>query len=285
MALRDDLQPPPAGGFKVSRRRLFAEIAAVVVGGGLLLWGTFALAAWLAVQALPLIPVSADVTVGEAAWDQVAPPARACADPSALAYVEAVAAPLIEALDDPRFTFKFRVVDDDAVNAFALPGGFITVNAGLLEEAERSEEVAAVLAHEIHHVTQRHGFRRILRQVSGWMAVGAVLGWLDLGSLTSAATGLVSQGYDRDQERESDRLGLALLRAAHIDPIGMALFFDRLAQQPGAGLPAFLSTHPGSDERAAEARAAPGLDGPAIALPPLSGVRCRAADAGALDPG
>ncbi|MCA9544474.1 MAG: M48 family metallopeptidase [Myxococcales bacterium] len=284
MANPSDLQPPPAGGFRVGRRRLLLEIVGVVGAFALVLWGAFALGAWIAVRSVPYIPVSADITIGEQAWDQLAPKSRQCTDPSAQAFVEAVAAPLVAALEDDRFAFKFRVVDDDAINAFALPGGFVTVNYGLLKAASGPEEVAAVLAHEIFHVVQRHGFRRILRQVSGWLAVGAVLGWVDLGSFTAVAAGLIGQGYDRDQERESDRLGRALLLKAQVDPKGMAAFFERLAQEKTAALvPAFLSTHPGSAERAQEAREGPGLEGPAVTLPSLEGVRCRAE--GAADEG
>jgi predicted Zn-dependent protease len=268
--------PPPPTGFHVSGKRAIGEIVGVVVAIGLGVYLLYIAAAWLAGMALPLIPVEADVTVGEHSWPQLAPMEKRCTDPGPQAYVEQLAAPLIEALEDERFTFKFAVVDDPQINAFALPGGFVTVNFGLLEQAQSGEEIAAVLAHEIHHVTQRHGFGRILRQLSGAMAIGAVFGWLDLGSLTGAAVSLVASGYDRDQERESDTLGRALLINAHIDPNGMVAFFERLESKHGGGdLTALLTTHPGSAERAKTAADGPALIGPAIALPSPSGLRCR----------
>ncbi|MCA9560151.1 MAG: M48 family metallopeptidase [Myxococcales bacterium] len=265
----------PTEGFGHSRRRLALEIGGAVVVLALLIWGAFALASWGAGLFARFVPASAEIALGENTWDRVAPPSAQCTDPAALAYVEQLAAPLLAQIDSP-YDFQFRVVDDDSINAFALPGGFVTVHYGLLQAAESGEEVAAVLAHEMQHVLQRHGLKRILHQLGGWTLLGTVLGFADLSSLTGVAMSLVGHGYDRDQERESDALGRALLKRAHIDPRGMATFFDRMAEEDaGNGLPAILSTHPGSEERAAAARAEGPFVGEAITLPSPKGVKCK----------
>ena len=157
------------------------------------------------------------------------------------------------------------VVDDPAVNAFALPGGLITINRGPLESVESGEQVAVVLAHEIHHKTERHGLKRMARQLTVWTLVGWALSFIDIGSFTSLVIGLVHAGYDRDQERDADRLGHRLLVKADIDPSGMAVFFSRLAETQSDGLTLF-STHPASEERAATVGALPGLAGAARKL-------------------
>lgn len=271
---RPDPDPAPTRGFGHSKRRVFAEIAGVVVVLALLVWGAVALVGGLASTLVGFAPISLDRAIGEATFDQLAPPDRRCTDPAALAYVEQIAAPLIEAYQGEH-TFTFAVIEAPEINAFALPGGFIAVHSGLLDAAETGEEVAAVLAHEIHHVTERHGLRRIAGQLGAFAALGAIFGAVDLGALTGIAVNLVGNAYDRDQEREADALGHALLVEADIDPGGMVRFFERLAAE-GIAVPALLSTHPGSDERAALARERGGLDGEPQALPPPpDGLKCR----------
>src|SRR5690606_31632635 len=142
-------------------------------------------------------------------------------DPGPLAYVEELAQPLIAA-SDSEFEFTFVVVDDEQVNAFALPGGFVTVNMGLLEAAETGEEVAAVIAHEMTHVTHRHGMRAVMRRVGGIALISMVFGGTSLETIAWAADGLSNQAHSRDQERDADDGGRAILMNAGIDPTGMA---------------------------------------------------------------
>jgi len=267
------------GGFgdpKNSRttwRTLLLTLAGLVFGGWLVLW----LLGLLAGQLVSWVPTDVDVSIGEQHWHELAPPSTHCTDPAPLAYVEALAQPLIAASDN-EFEFNFVVVDNDDVNAFALPGGFVTVNMGLLAVAETGEEVAAVIAHEMAHVTERHGMRAVLRQVGGVTLVSMMFGGTSLELLAWAAEGLSSQAHSRDQEREADDAGRALLMAAGIDPIGMATFFERL-EQMGANMPGvavLLSTHPNPGERAQTTRAIAASFTPTRELPPPpDDLRCR----------
>src|SRR5690606_4407321 len=151
----------------------------------------------------------------------LAPESSHCTDPGPLAYVEELAQPLIAA-SNSEFEFHFVVVDAQEVNAFALPGGFVTVNMGLLEAAETGEEVAAVIAHEMTHVTNRRGMRAVLRRVGGLALVSMVFGGTNLETLAWAAEGLSSQAHSRDQERDADDGGRKILMDAGVDPTGMA---------------------------------------------------------------
>jgi predicted Zn-dependent protease len=165
-------------------------------------------------------------------------------------------------------------VDSQEVNAFALPGGFVTVNMGLLRAAESGEEIAAVIAHEIQHVERRHGTRRILRELGGTMVLWAVFGGTDIQAPAFLLGQAIGMKYDRDQETESDTLGLELLKKADVDPRGMASFFERLAAESPLNPPELLSTHPDPGNRAERARQAAEGHATFEALPAPTDVVC-----------
>ena len=199
--------------------------------------------------------------------------ATECDNPEVLAYVERVAQPLLAAAQPLPFTFQFKVADTEMVNAFALPGGYVTVNYGLLTSAQSGEEVAGVIAHEIQHALLRHGTRRMLRQMGSSALMLVIFGASDLHTLGQTAGQLASLSYDRDQESESDQRGVDLLVRAHINPQGLATFFERLARD-SPNPPELLSTHPDSGRRAqVVAQAARG--GSFQPLPSPQGLRCR----------
>jgi predicted Zn-dependent protease len=242
------------GGFgeHKNRRKLWRNGILAILGIGLVFW----LFAWvLPPRMVRFVPTSLDVTIGEHNWEQVAPAAARCTDPGPLAYVEELAKPLVDQADS-EFEFHFTVVESKDINAFALPGGFVTVNMGLLEAAETGEEIAAVIGHEMTHVTHRHGMRAVMRQLGASAIVSLMFGGTSLETILYLAENLVGQAHSRDQERDADEGGRALLMAAGIDPIGMATFFERLEKEQGnlPGALALLSTHPDPGERAETTR-------------------------------
>lgn len=165
--------------------------------------------------------------------------------------------------------FSFFVTKDTVINAFALPGGYVGVNAGLILAAQNIDEMAGVLAHEITHVTQRHVARAIEsmqgRQLATLAAaLGAVLATGGNGDVISgalsAAMASLAQGqiqYTYANEEEADRLGIMLLHRAGFDPMGMPVFFQRLAQSSRYyenEYSDFLRDHPVTSARIAEAK-------------------------------
>lgn len=167
--------------------------------------------------------------------------------------------------------FEFFLVRDDSLNAFALPGGFIGVNAGLLLTTDTESELAGVMAHEVAHVTQRHIARQLeAANGMGWAAAAAVLGAILIGAsdaggeATQAAimatqAGLMQQriNFTRAHEAEADRVGIGILAAADFNVTGMANFFRKLQEKYrflNAALPEYLSTHPLSISRIVEAQ-------------------------------
>lgn len=166
--------------------------------------------------------------------------------------------------------YSFFLINDPAINAFALPGGYIGINSGLIMAARNESELAAVLAHEIIHVDQQH-FSRMMaaREERSGLTAAALLASLVLagsgnpqagqaGIAITAATNMSQElSYSRDYEREADRLGIRLLAKSGFRAESMADFFERLQQNNrllgGAG-PEYLRTHPIETNRIAEAR-------------------------------
>lgn len=164
--------------------------------------------------------------------------------------------------------FHFYLIGDPRINAFALPGGYIGMNAGTVISASAESELAAVLAHEEAHVTQRHIAREINNTQAADIATwAAVLAAIIAGSANpNVVIGALSLGqginynrqisYTRANEMEADRIGIRTLANAGFNPNSMADFFQRLEQQTrlyGAGLPEILQTHPVNTTRIAEA--------------------------------
>jgi len=171
---------------------------------------------------------------------------------------------LMSSASGTRFAPNLVIVDNPTINAFTVPGGHIAVFSGLILAADNESELAGVIAHEIAHATQRHIAQMVAAQtgnnltaIAGFIA-GALLGAVDpqLGAavMTAGIAGAAqnSINYTRMHEREADRLALATLQRADIDPRGMVSFFEKLQRRAG-GAPSrqfeFLRTHPMTGER------------------------------------
>lgn len=157
--------------------------------------------------------------------------------------------------------FYFRVLDSPVVNAFALPGGYIYVTRGLLSHLDNEAQLSVVLGHEIGHVIARHASQRALEQQIGQLAVlgGAIGGELlglpggDILGIGSQAAQLLFLSYSRDDERESDRLGVEYASMQHYMAAEGAQFFvslERMSRQSAQTIPDWQSTHPDPAERA-----------------------------------
>ena len=190
-------------------------------------------------------------------------------DPEIQDYVNSVGRRLAAASDAPARHFHFFVVALDEVNAFAGPGGYIGINAGLIVASENEGELASVLAHEMAHVTQRHIARRFEQQersslpVFAGIVAAVVLGSQspDLGQAAAAAIlGTAVQttlNFSREAEQEADRVGMNLLVRAGYDPRDMVALLETLQTSTrfNRAPPEYLSTHPLTTSRIADIRA------------------------------
>ena len=205
--------------------------------------------------------------IGEEAMREIRTDPAYADDPEVDEYLNRLGALLASAGQGARQDFEFFLVKDYTINAFALPGGFVGVHAGLLLASQTESELASVLAHEISHVTQRHIARMFGKQsqLSTISLAGIVLGILSARSnsqvgqaalIASQAGAIQAQlNYTRDYEREADRVGFDRLQEAGFDAGGMVSFFERLQKANRIyenNAPAYLQTHPLTGERIAD---------------------------------
>jgi len=158
----------------------------------------------------------------------------------------------IDKFDDSDITYDVIVIDAEMVNAFAFPGGYVVVTSGLINNSEKPEEVAAVLSHELTHVLERHGMRKLVRQAGLGVLIGTVFG--DVSALTQLmelSSHLDSLSFDRSQERHADDGGIKIMQAADISPKHLVSFFNKIKELDSAtgDIPEIFRTHPLTDER------------------------------------
>jgi len=188
-------------------------------------------------------------------------------DPEVNDYLNQLGAKLVENSPEPGLGFEFFAINDYAVNAFALPGGYIGVNAGLILTTQNESELASVLSHEISHVTQHHLARMIAGQKYDGLASLAAIAVAILAARTnpqaaeaaiiSSQAGAIQKqlNFTRSYEEEADRIGLQLLQKSGFDPHAMPEFLQRLQKATSLldnNAPNYMRTHPITSDRIAE---------------------------------
>ncbi len=182
-------------------------------------------------------------------------------DPEIVRYINVLGDSIARVSDSRGLQWRFSVVDQPEINAFAVPGGYIYVNRGLIERAANMSELAGVLGHEIAHVTQRHSMQQMAKgQQASYGALGLCIAFPTFcnSGLGNAAIqyggGAVFAKFSRDDETEADRFGVTFVTRAGIDPRGMPSMFRTLLAErktnPGA-LEAWFSSHPIEEARVA----------------------------------
>jgi predicted Zn-dependent protease len=204
-----------------------------------------------------LISIEEEWQLGAQLSQEIARQVRFNNDPTVNAYVRNMGQKIVSQTGAPfnQLPWNFHVVQDDSINAFAIPGGHVYVHTGLIKNADNAAELAGVIAHEISHVTARHSTEQISRQYGLSVLAGLVLGQ-NPGQLAQIAAQIVAGGalarFSREAEEEADSLGIRAMAAAGYNPIGMATMFEELLEhrqgQPGR-VEQFFSTHPLTEER------------------------------------
>ncbi len=211
---------------------------------------------------LSLIGLQQEIALGRESHPQVLAQFGLVPDEALQSWVQEVGLGLAATSESPDLPWTFSVVDDPIVNAFALPGGFIYLSRGILAHVGSEAELAGILGHEIGHVTGRHGVEQMSRAQLAGLGLGVaavssreVREW---SGLLGGGLQLAFLKFGRDDERESDRLGLRYLRRAGYDPREMPKVFatlDRLSQAANGGrIPTWQSTHPDPGARAQSLR-------------------------------
>lgn len=174
-------------------------------------------------------------------------------------YIQKIGKKLAATSERPQLPWEFKVVDDDTVNAFAVPGGFIYMTRGILAHFNSEAQLATVMGHEIGHVTARHSVEQMSRAQLAQIGVGVAMvaseEFRQYSQLAELGLGVLFLKFSRDDERQSDGLGMRYLLRAGYDPDEAPKVFEMLERhgevQGQARLPEWQATHPSPDRRVA----------------------------------
>jgi predicted Zn-dependent protease len=210
---------------------------------------------------ISLMSEAQEISLGRESDAQIKAEMGVYDDPALQQYVSEIGMRLAKVSERPNLPWQFTVVDQPAINAFALPGGFIYLTRGILAFLDTEAEVAGVLGHEIGHVTARHSAQQYTRQLGGQIGLVALGVFVPaarpFGELSSTALGLLFLRYGREDELQADSLGARYAATASWDPAGvtgMLSTLGRLDEASGSrrGVPNWLSTHPDPLQRVGE---------------------------------
>jgi len=206
--------------------------------------------------------IEKEIALGKSLAQEVERQAKIVDDPIIAEYVNRVGQNIVRN-SDAQVPFVIKVVEDDSVNAFALPGGFFFVNTGLILKAQTEAELAGVMAHEIAHVAARHGTRQDTKgQIASYATLPMIFmggGWAAYG-MRQAAQVLIPLGFlkfSRAYEQEADNLGLQYMYKTGYDPVAFVDFFEKIQameKTKKGTISQFFSTHPLTDSRITDAQ-------------------------------
>ncbi len=200
-----------------------------------------------------------DINLGKQAATDAQRHLPLCNAPKVDAYLTQLGARLVQKLPTGgvQYPFEFHCVNDKAINAFALPGGYVFINRGAIEAADNESQLAGVMAHELSHVALRHGTNQATKAIlaeTGLGIFGALFGDSTGGALLTTLGSFTAGGvllrYSRTAESQADVMGTQVLYDAGYDPRAMAQFFEKLeGESKGKNPPEFFSDHPSPERR------------------------------------
>ncbi len=246
------------GGYSWTHLR---QVLAWTVGGlvALTVIG-YVLVSFLPQKVAYILPDDWRIRVGDQVVNSLVDKARRCETPAGTAAKTAMIAALAEG--NPGLPpISMEVYDMQLVNAFAAPGGKIIFTRGILDKADKPEEIAGVLAHEIGHVAHRHPEVQLIR-LTGLQVLISIMSGSSGGDITSNIAALATLlQYSREAEREADAFALDTMQKARIDPMGLRMFFEKIRKEEGGSsgsdgktstigkIGNIFSTHPGTEDR------------------------------------
>lgn len=206
------------------------------------------------------VPPSWEKAAGDKLFNALSLQYRFIRDDSLKKEFMKVGAPLFKQVEKQGYPVTLYFVKDASINAFALPGGKVVIQSGLIENAKSWEEVMGVLAHELAHVTRRHHIRSVINNVGLYTILAATLGDVSAlaGTFVSFGGDLASLANSRSFENEADETGWEYLKQAKINPKGLITFFETIKKENQTKMDtllkqkvdlSFLSTHPDIEER------------------------------------
>ncbi|MGD1878147.1 MAG: M48 family metallopeptidase [Kiloniellaceae bacterium] len=210
-------------------------------------------------EQLILISEEQATQLGAEAWQQIKSEQPASQDDAAQQRVQRIGREVAAASGAEGVDWEFVLFQDETPNAFALPGGKIGVNSGMLKIAQTDDQLAAVLGHEVGHVVARHPSEQMSQSAAIQTALGAAgVGDEAVGQLVQMATGVGQLSFSRSAEAEADRIGLQYMARAGYNPEAAVTLWQNMqaATAQGGQPPEFLSTHPNPEHRIEDIKAA-----------------------------
>ncbi len=211
-------------------------------------------------EAFQLVSIDQEIRIGQDMADQMEAEYGLYHDRHWNRLVAEIGQRLVPYSRRPELPYQFRILDTDQVNAVAIPGGFVYVYRGLLDAVNDDDELAAVIAHEIAHVANRHSMRRLERNLGIQLGLTFLFrlllrnepsasGWQQV---SNVGVHLLNQGYSREDEFDADLTGAQMMAQAGYDPKGMIRFFQALQEmrrREPSRIEVFFSTHPPHSDR------------------------------------
>lgn len=239
---------------KKTRRNILISLLSIGIIFGAIITTLFLLKDTLVESLANKVPAEWEQKAGDKLFQAISVQYNFIENDSLKSELIKVAAPLIKQIEKDGTKIEFYFVKDPTINAFALPGGKVIIQTGLIEHAKSWEELLGVVSHELAHVTRRHHIRGIINNLSLYMIVSYLLG-----DITALSETLINMGGDlaslansRSFETEADETGLEYLSAAQVNPAGLVSFFKTLQEESSTkvdGYLSFISTHPSTDDR------------------------------------
>ena len=236
----------------------FAMLFVAIIGG---IYALYTLKEPVVAAVAKKIPVKWEKKLGQSTLTMLKSKKHLIENPRIKNYLDHIASPLLNKIPQKKYRFDIHIIDDSNINAFALPGGIIVINKGLVLAAKSPEELNGVIAHEAAHVVKQHGLRQLISSAGIYIVVQALFGDMTglMSVLINNSAFLLTRKYSRDYELEADDNGWKYLLDAGINPAGMVNFFKTLYDEQKKMLGEninkineslnFLSTHPSTKAR------------------------------------
>jgi len=189
-----------------------------------------------------------EVSLGKQIDSQIQQEVRISRDPAANALVRRLGQILVPTSDRPNIPYTFRVVDDTNLNAFATMGGFVYINTGTIAAADNVAQLASVIGHEMGHISGRHSLEQ-MKQMAIAQGIATIAGVADDRLVGIGVNLALRLPNSREAEFDADRRGLLNITKSGFAARAMPAFMQKLTRSGGGGAPAFLSTHPATEDR------------------------------------
>jgi predicted Zn-dependent protease len=206
-------------------------------------------------KSLVVIPTEDEIKIGKEVVQDVESQEKVLNNPQVQNYVSDVGRKIAKVCDRKDVNYSFKVLDNEEINAFACPGGFIYIYKGLMKKLDNEAQLAGVLGHEVGHVVARHSMKRLQAAYGYSILMEVALGdklSQTAQQLVNAAAGLILLGYGRDNEYEADNNGILYAKKAGYNPKGMIQVFEKFKQMEGNPPNTFeklLMSHPPAADR------------------------------------